>query len=194
MRLRPDLIGTGVNDPIGYKAISRLAAAATLAAIACSALAGAAADEQKAVPLPEVTVTAPRPVTPPEKKFIPYFGNPRVEEDKWPDIPCRDSRVGVAAAGTCKTGTPQETAPGLLPNGPNSNCRIAHDLVMTTLENLTIEADVMVFDPYYVSGIGHQHKFCAVLTGYGDLREDFADMNQMTRKGRGGAIFSIMEI
>jgi hypothetical protein len=195
MRLRPDLIGIGltirtrddrvlVNDPIGHKAISRLAAVATLAAIACSALAGAA-DEQKLAPLPDVAVTAPRPVTPPEKKFIPYFGNPRVEEDKWPDIPSRDSRVGVAAAGTCKTGTPQETAPGLLPNGPNSNCRIAHDLVMTNLGNLTIEADVMVFDPYYVSGIGHQHKFCAVQTGYGDLREDFPDMNQMTRKGTG---------
>ena len=193
--LRPDLIGIGltiwtrddrvlVNDRIGYKAISRLAAAATLAAIACSAPAGAA-DEQKLAPLPEVTVTAPRPVTPPAKKFVPYFGNPRVEEDKWPDIPCRDLRVGVAEAGTCKTGTPQETAPGLLPNGPNSNCRIAHDLVMTNLGNLTIEADVMVFDPYYVSGIGHQHKFCAVLTGSGDMREDFADMNQMTRKGNG---------
>jgi hypothetical protein len=195
MRLRPDLIGTGltirtrddrvlVNEPLGYKAILRLAAAGVLAAIACSAPAGAA-DEQKLAPLPEVTVTAPRPVTPPEKKFVPYFGNPRVEEDKWPDIPCSDSRVGVAAAGTCKTGTPQESAPGLLPNGPNSNCRIAHDLVMTNLGNLAIEADVMVFDPYYVSGIGHQHQRCAVLTGYGDLREDFADMNQMTRKASG---------
>ena len=164
--------------------IPRLAAAAIMAGIACSAP-GGAADEQKIVPLPEVTVTAPPPVTPPEKKFVPYFGNPRVEEDKWPDIPCSDSRVGVAAAGTCKTGTPHETAPGLLPNGPDSNCRIAHDLVMTRLGNLTIEADVMVFDPYYLSGIGHQHRFCAVLTGYGDLREDFADLNQMTRKGSG---------
>ena len=62
----------------------------------------AAADEEKLAPLPEVTVTAPRPVIPPEKKFVPYFGNPRVEEDKWPDIPCSDSRVGVAVAGTCK--------------------------------------------------------------------------------------------
>jgi hypothetical protein len=134
--------------------------------------------------LPELTVTAP-PVMPAWKKWNPYGGSTRVEEDKWPDIPCSDSRVGVAAAGTCKTGTPQESAPGLLPNGPNSNCRIAHDLVMTNLGNLAIEADVMVFDPYYVSGIGHQHQRCAVLTGYGDLREDFADMNQMTRKGSG---------
>jgi hypothetical protein len=97
----------------GMKAISRLAAAATLAAIACSAPAGAA-DEQKVVPLPEVTVTAPPPTTPPAKKFVPYFGNPRVEEDKWPDIPCSDSRVGVAAAATCKTGRPHETGAGMV--------------------------------------------------------------------------------
>jgi hypothetical protein len=166
------------------KIIPRSVGAAILAAITCSVSAGAA-EEQKLAPLPDVTVTAPPPPAPSWKKFTPYFGNPRVEEDKWPDIPCRDSRVGVAAAGTCKTGTPQEMAPGLLPNGPNSNCRIAHDLVMTNLGNLTIEADVTVFDPYYVSGIGHQHKFCAVLTGYGDLREYFPDMNQMTRKGTG---------
>jgi hypothetical protein len=164
--------------------ISRMAGAAILAAGAFWAL-SVGAEEQKLAPLPDVTVTAPPPPTPSWKKFTPYFGNPRVEEDKWPDIPCRDSRVGVAAAGTCKTGTPQETAAGLLPNGPNSNCRIAHDLVMTNLGNLIVEADVMVFDPYYVSGIGHQHKFCAVQTGYGDLREDFPDMNQMTRKGTG---------
>jgi hypothetical protein len=168
----------------GMKISPRLAGVAILATINCSVPARAA-DEQKSVPLPDVTVTAPPPITPSWKKFAPYFGNPRVEEDKWPDIPCRESRVGVAAAGTCKTGTPQETAAGLLPNGPNSNCRIAHDLVMTNIGTLTIEADVMVFDPYYVSAIGHQHQRCAVQTGYGDLRDDFPDMNQMTRKGSG---------
>jgi hypothetical protein len=163
--------------------IPRLAGAAILTAVACCALA-VVADEQKLAPLPDVTVTAPA-ITPSWKKFIPYFGNPRVEEDKWPDIPCRDSRVSVAVAGTCKTGTPQEAAPGVKRDFQQSNCRIAHDLVMTNLENLTIEADVMVFDPSYVSAIGHQHADCAVETGYGDLREDFPDMNQMTRKGSG---------
>jgi hypothetical protein len=164
--------------------IPKWAEAVTLAAVACCTFT-AAADAQKPLPLPQVTVTAP-PLTPSWKKFTPYFGNPRVEEDKWPNIPCRDSRIGVAAAGTCKTGTPQEVAPGLFPGAvQGSNCRIAHDLVMTNLGPLTVEADVMVFDPYYVSAIGHQHKFCAVQSGYGDLREDFPDMNQMTRKGSG---------
>jgi hypothetical protein len=54
---------------------------------------------------------------------------------------------------------------------------------MTNLGNLSIEADVMVVDPYYVSAIGHQNSDCAVETEYEDLREDFPDMNQMTRKG-----------
>ena len=44
------------------------------------------------------------------------------------------------------------------------------------------EADVMSFDPTYVSGIGFQHRACFVETGYSDLREDFPDMNQMTRE------------
>ena len=83
------------------------------------------------------------------------------------------AELSDVAAGTCKTGTPQESAAGLIPNGPDSNCRIAHDLVMTSLGPLTIDADVMVFDPYYVSAIGHQHSYCAVETGYSDLREDF---------------------
>jgi hypothetical protein len=32
-------------------------------------------------------------------------------------------------------------------------------------------------------GIGFQHRACFVETGHSDLREDFPDMNQMTREG-----------
>ena len=62
---------------------------------------------------------------------------------------------------------------------------MAHDLVITTIGNLMIEADAIVFDPYFVSAIGSQHKGCYVQSHYSDLREDFPDMNQMTRKGSG---------
>jgi hypothetical protein len=148
----------------------------------CSTPHPAAAQQQ--VPLPEVTVTAP-PITPSWKKFTPYFGNPRVEEDKWPDIPCAASRVGFGTPSRCKTGTAQETRTPVLPGIQQSNCRIAHDLVMTNVGNLAIEADVMVFDPYYVSAIGHQHGSCYVEAGYGDLREDFPDINQTARQGNG---------
>ncbi len=154
-----------------------------LAAILGSPASVANAQQQK-VPLPEVTVTAP-PLTPSYKKFTPYFGNPRVEEDKWPDIPCSASRIGFGAPSNCKTGSPQETMIPVLPGIQQSNCRIAHDLVMTNSGTLAIEADAMVFDPYYVSAIGHQHSHCYVEAGYSDLREEFPDMNRTTRQGTG---------
>ncbi len=62
---------------------------------------------------------------------------------------------------------------------------MAHDLVMTTLGNLAVEADVIVVDPYFISAIGPQHKGCAAQSGYGDLHGEFPDMNQMTRNGGG---------
>jgi broad specificity phosphatase PhoE len=64
-----------------------------------------------------------------------------------------------------------------------SNCRMAHDLVFTDSGNLTIEADAVVVDPYYVSAIGSQHHGCYAQAHYSDLRDDFPDMNQMTRRG-----------
>jgi hypothetical protein len=138
--------------------------------------------------LPEVTVTAP-PVTPSWKKWNPYSTNPRVEEDKWPEIPCSGSRISSGAATGCRTGPPlghegMGLAAGNLGPDP-SNCRMAHDLVITNVGNLAIEADVIVVDPYFVSAIGSQHKGCYVRSHYSDLREDFPDMNQMTRAGSG---------
>lgn len=43
----------------------------------------------------------------------------------------------------------------------------------------------IVVDPYYVSAIGSQHKGCYVQSHYSDLRDDFPDTNQITRKGSG---------
>ena len=136
------------------------------------------------ISLPDVSVTAPQAPVPAYKNWGPYFGNPRVEEEKWPDIPCNASRISAAATGNCKTGMSQESFvfPG---GGQSSNCRVAHDLVMTALGPLKLEADVMVFDPYYVSAIGHQHKYCWVESPFQHLADDFPDMNRMTRRGSG---------
>jgi hypothetical protein len=138
--------------------------------------------------LPEVTVTAP-PITPSWKKWNPYSSNPRVEEDKWPDIPCSASRINSGAATHCQTGPPLgHEGMGLSNSNLSinpSNCRMAHDLVMADLGNLVIEADVIVVDPNFVSAIGSQHNACYAQSHYSDLREDFPDMNQMTRKGTG---------
>jgi hypothetical protein len=165
---------------------ARLAGALIPIAIA-GATSGAFGADQSTLGLPDVSVTAPK-LTPSWKKFSPYFGDTRVDENKWPNIPCAGSRIASAGAGNCKRG-PQISPAGIgLPQqgGPSiqvSNCQIAHDLVMTDVGSLKVEADVMTFDPDYVSGIGFQHRGCFVEAGYSDLREDFPDMNQMTREG-----------
>ena len=164
----------------------RLSGALVLLVIACSSSAFGA--DQSALGLPDVTVTAP-PITPPWKKFSPYLGNTRVEEDKWPNIPCTSSRIASIGTGNCKRGPSFGPAALGTPQGASSiqisNCKIAHDLVVADVGTSKVEADVMTFDPTYVSGIGFQHRACFVETGYSDLREDFPDMNQMTREGSG---------
>ena len=142
--------------------------------------------EAQSIGLPEVTVTAP-PVTPSWKKWNPYSSNPRVEEDKWREIPCSGSRISSAAAAACRTGPPLGHEGMGLPSGnlsiDPSNCRMAHDLVISDTGNLVIEANAVVVDPYFVSAIGSQHKGCYAQAHFSDLREDFPDMNQMTRRG-----------
>jgi hypothetical protein len=165
-----------------------LVRALALAAI-CGAVAGVVGAGAQTLGLPEVTVTAP-PVTPSWKKWNPYSSNPRVEEEKWPDVPCSASRISSGAPTRCQTGPPLGHEGMGLPAGSGqaidpSNCRMAHDLVITDTGNLVIEADAIVVDPYFVSAIGSQHKGCYVQAHYSDLREDFPDMNQMTRRGNG---------
>ena len=150
------------------------------------AASGKFAAGQSTLGLPDVSVTAPK-LTPSWKKYSPYLGDTRVEETKWPDIPCVGSRIASAAAGSCKRGPSFGPAALGTPQGASSiqisNCKIAHDLVMTNVGTLKVEADVQTFDPDYVSSIGFQHRACFVESGYSDLREDFPDMNQMTREG-----------
>jgi hypothetical protein len=155
------------------------------AAIVC-AVWGAFRAEAQSVGLPEVTVTAP-PVIPQWKKWSPYSSNPRVEEEKWPQIPCSGSRISSDAAAACRTGPPLGHEGMGLPSGnlsiDASNCRMVHDLVITDTGNLMIEADAVVVDPYFVSAIGSQHKACYAQAHFSHLRNDFPDMNQMTPRG-----------
>jgi hypothetical protein len=170
------------------RSTAALAGVVVLAAAAYAAPGAFAADPLN-LGLPEVTVTAP-PITPSWKKWNPYSSNPRVEEDKWPNIPCSASRITSAVPTTCKYGPPlgqdgMGLAAGNQASIDPSNCRMAHDLVFTNLGNLAIEADAIVLDPYFVGATGSQHHGCFVQSGYSDLREDFPDMNQMTREGGG---------
>jgi len=167
------------------RATDRLAETLLAMSIVCAA-SGAFAAGQATLGLPDVSVTAPK-LTPAWKKYSPYLGDIRVEEDKWPSIPCAGSRIASAGVGSCKRGPSFGPAALGAPQGASSvqisNCKIAHDLVMTDVGALRVEADVQTFDPAYVSSIGFQHLACFVESGYSDLRDDFPDMNQMTRQG-----------
>ena len=128
----------------------------------------AIAQEQK-VPLPDVHVTAPATtesfIT---RGFTPYDGHVRVEEDKWPAIPCATARISAGPNGKCQTGTPTENFLSRSAAEPG-NCMIYHQLVTFQVGTLSVEADSLIFDPYKIvsgSGTGHQNKNCFVWSGY----------------------------
>ncbi len=92
------------------RAISKLAgavAAATILSFIVSAHA-----QNTTLTLPNVTVTAPAPVVSPPylrepgNAFArnPYNGRNRVEEDKFPEVPCTATRIAAATGGKCLQG------------------------------------------------------------------------------------------
>jgi hypothetical protein len=176
------------------------AAAIAIAAVA-SINAGAFAQEPNQMTLPQVTVTAPpfvplylRPGTG-LKAFQrnPYFGNNRVEEDRFAPVPCSGFRIDPASAGasdrTCLQG--YHLVPGYVFGGQGEgdesgsrHCEIDHDVTIYKVSDLSVEADVLVFDPYKLTadtGFPDAACFVAGYTGYDE--EDFRDMNQVTRRG-----------
>ena len=152
---------------------------------------GAHAQDSK-LSLPDVAVIAlagpfePPYMRDPGKAYArnPYFGRYRVEEDKFSEVPCTQTRIAFGAGGKCLQGY------RLGPPGPsgaagnNSNpCDMALDVVIDTPGKLAIEADILVFDPFKVMPTGSPPRWCYIhgYTGYD--QEDFLDMNQVTRRG-----------
>jgi hypothetical protein len=174
---------------VTLRAFSCLAILTAIAGVAVSARA------QQGAPttLPDVSVIAPRnpnEVRPNSEAAPgnPYAGNTRVEEARWPVIPCTSSRVASGdAAASCRRG-PQVTnfehgdAQGMR---PISNCQIAHDLVISKIGGLDYEADSLIFDPYYISGLGHQRQDCYVEAIPRTLQSQLVDMNHVTRQATG---------
>jgi hypothetical protein len=164
--------------------------ASPLAAFALAACIAFPAAAQQSIALPDVSVTAPNapPTGAASSGGMPMFGNARVEEEKWPEIPCDASRVGAGAMpASCRRGPTQinfEHGDAQQTRQP-TNCRIAHDLVIGTLGGLGFEADTLVFDPYYVSAVGHQRQDCYVESVPAHIRGEFLDMNQVTRQATG---------
>jgi len=157
-----------------------------MAALMLPVLAASAAFAQQAQsPLPDVNVTAPAPIQH-VNPFNPFSGDTRVDETRWPVIPCNTARVDLGPGARCQTGTPVET---FLTMSTGGRCDIARQVTMTKNARYEAEADVMIMDPYKVTAVGHQGKNCTVWTGYVNMPDDFRDMNQMTRRGSGWSNF-----
>jgi hypothetical protein len=143
------------------------------------------ASAQTPTPLPDVSVTAPAPIQH-VNPFNPFSGDTRVDEARWPVIPCPNARIDLGAGAKCQTGTQVET---FLTMSQGGRCDIARQVAMINNGRYEVEADVMIFDPWKVTAAGHQLKNCTVWTGYTNMPDDFRDMNQMTRRGTGWANF-----
>jgi hypothetical protein len=174
-----------------------LVAAAALAAMFAGC--GSPFAQVKQLTVPGVTVTAPPFVPlylrPPNGVFDyrayerdPYFGDNRVEEYRFAPVPCSGFRIDPAAAGTsdrtCLQG--QRLVLGYL-HGTDldwrNNCLIDHDVSIYKVGDLSVEADVFVFDPYKVTMGGFAPDKCYV-PGYNSYdQDDFEDMNGVTRWG-----------
>jgi hypothetical protein len=163
------------------RAIDEMTIAIALGASVC--LSGAAAAQQNTT-LPDVSVIAPGNIPPSTTASNPYFGKTRVEEASWPSVPCSASRIGATVASDCRKGpSVMNFEHGDAQGGRQlSNCQIAHDLVIGNVGGLYFEADSLVFDPYYVSAIGHQRQDCYVEARPSTLHEQLTDMNQVTRQ------------
>ena len=170
------------------RAVSSYASAIVTAAMMASA-SGACAQDSK-LSVPNVTVTAPAAaVEPPymrdrSKAFgrNPYFGRYRVEEDKFPEVPCKQTRIAFGPGGKCLLGYRLGFASNSTARNSN-NCDMALDVVIDTTGKLAIEADILVFDPYRVTATGSPPRQCYVRSYFGYDQEDFQDMNQVTRRG-----------
>jgi len=170
------------------RAILKLSAVVLAPAIASWAY-GAYAQENK-LSVPNVTVTAPAvPVEPPylrnpwkSGERNPYMGRYRVEEDKFPQVPCNVARIAFSASGKCLQG--YRMTPGAAEAYRGAKfCDMALDVVISTVGNLAIEADTLIFDPYKLTAVGMPGKYCYVNGYSGYDQEDFQDMNQVTRRG-----------
>jgi hypothetical protein len=172
--------------------------AAAIALAAAPFTFAALAQQANQMTLPQVTVTAPivplylRPGTG-LKAFErnPYFGNNRVEENRFAPVPCSGSRIDPASAGasdrTCLQG--QRLVPGYVyvskgGDRDSRRCDIDHDVTIYNVGDLSVEADVLVFDPYKLAAdSGFQDIDCYVAGYTGYDQEDFQDMNRITRRG-----------
>ena len=164
------------------RAVSIYATAVVVTAAITASANGAYAQDTK-LAVPNVTVTAPPAPVPPPYVQSPY-GRYRVEEDKFGEVPCSQARIAFGPTGKCLQGYRLGIDTAASGYRGSSPCDMGFDVVIDTTGKLSIEADILVFDPYavYAAG-GSPPRFCYVHTARGYGRKDFQDMNQVTRRG-----------
>jgi len=174
---------------MNMQAVSSYMCAIVIAAMIAS-VSGADAQENK-LSLPDVTVTGPAaPVEPPYMRNLgkafgrnPYLGRYRVEEDKFPEVPCAATRIALGPGGKCLQGYRLTAPEVLIDRQGSSSCDMALDVVIDAVGQLSIEADILAVDPYKVTANGSPLKSCYVQSYMGYDQEDFQDMNRVTRRG-----------
>lgn len=170
------------------RALSIYATAVVTAAMLAPSM-GASAQDSK-LTVPNVTVTAPAaPVEPPYMRDPwksygrnPYFGRYRVEEDKFSEVPCTQTRIAFGPSGKCLQGYRLGVSTNSMAGNSNP-CDMGLDVVIDTAGKLAVEADILGFDPYKVFATGSLPRQCYVRSYTGYDQEDFQDMNQVTRRG-----------
>jgi hypothetical protein len=106
-----------------------------------------------------------------------------VEEDKFTEVPCTETRIASSAGGKCLQGYRLVPGTALFAQRGGLKCDMALDVVMYRVGNLSIEASTLIFDPYKLAATGLPGKYCYVVGNRGYDQEDFQDMNQVTRRG-----------
>jgi hypothetical protein len=173
------------------RAVSRFGCAIVAAAMVAWASGACAQDSKLAVP--NVTVTAPAVPVPP-----PYvnsgYGRYRVEEDKFGEVPCSQTRIAFGPTGKCLQGYRLGIDTNASRYLGSSPCDMGFDVVMDTTGKLNVEADILVFDPYkVVASGGSPPRFCYVYPQRRYDEKKFQDMNQVTRRGTNWHNFVIDE-
>ena len=133
--------------------------------------------------LPDLNVSAPVTTTRPQPRDS-MISKWRNEEDKFVEAPCGTTRLAATASNArCLLGYRLEN--GLLGDRGSgvSFCDMGLDVVMYTAGNLAVEADILSFDPYKVTGWGFPSKYCFIAPREISVVE-FQDLNQVTRRGR----------
>jgi hypothetical protein len=132
--------------------------------------------------LPDVSVTAPITTARPQRDSM--ISNWRNEEDKFVEAPCGTTRLTATAGNArCLLGYRLENGLTQAQGSGVSFCDMGLDVVMYTAGNLAVEADILSFDPYKITGWGFPNKYCFIAPREISVLE-FQDLNQVTRRGK----------